>query len=844
MSNKESSHIFPGRSVTFPQRLASRRLLEIAHLSTLSAFAIAQPLLDLLGRTPVFFTVRGWTRWDIVAFTLAIIVIPAGLLMAAELVARVLVGRSARRVLHLSFVAALGGLVAAQALKKANLSLGWLTVALALALGLCAAIAYARSSVTRSFLTILTPAPLVVAGIFLLNAPVSKLVLAGEPELVLGRDASRAPVVMLVFDEFSTASIMNREHEIDEVRFPNLAALARESTWFRNATSVASATERAVPAILTGTEWREGELPTFQDHPRNLFSLLGASHDLEVQEPVTNLCPRDLCGEDRSSAVAGGMPTLASDVGIVYLHLVAPEDLAARLPSIDARWGGFGDAPGAEDADNPFVDPATAFGEFLQAMERRQRPTLYFLHIGVPHIPWQFLPSAKRYPVTSLAVGGSDLIPGLNGGQWGSDPSLVTVAQQRYLLQLGFVDHLVGRLRERLRETGLEERALLVVTADHGVSFYPGEGRRVNDQHPEDIAFVPLFIKSPGQRDGRVVDDYVRVTDIVPTIAEILDVSLEWPTDGQPALAGVERDQITLDGRTYQAASLSEARDVALSAQAERFGANEPWRRLFSLGPHSNLIGMALDRLPVREGEEASATIDEAPFLENLDPAGEVVPTYINGTIEGSGAAPGQDVAVSVNGEIAAVTTTHAARGDVRFSVVVPEETFRAGANDVRIFRIEAGGGELVSLSPEREPSTFRLVTGSTEHILSPTGRISIVDGKVTGHLDHIAHEPNVVYFAGWAADIEAEKIRDRILVFSDGRFLYSSDRPMVGARPDLVPALGDAGFPALADAAFAFAIPTRLLFRETKTPRVRIFAVVGDVASELAYPADYPWGG
>ncbi len=47
-----------------PQQVAIRGL----HLLVLSAFAVAQPLFDLLGDTPEFFVVRGSTTWDIVAF--------------------------------------------------------------------------------------------------------------------------------------------------------------------------------------------------------------------------------------------------------------------------------------------------------------------------------------------------------------------------------------------------------------------------------------------------------------------------------------------------------------------------------------------------------------------------------------------------------------------------------------------------------------------------------------------------------------------------------------------------------------------------------------------------------
>ena len=86
------------------------------------------------------------------------------------------------------------------------------------------------------------------------------------------------------------------------------------------------------------------------------------------------------------------------------------------------------------------------------------------------------------------------------------DPDLSVHNHLRHLLQVGYTDHLVGELLARLRRTGLLERALLVVTADHGYSFRVGvESRRLmSERNVEEIAPVPLFVKAPGQMEGKV----------------------------------------------------------------------------------------------------------------------------------------------------------------------------------------------------------------------------------------------------------------------------------------------------------------------------------------------------
>ena len=59
-------------------------------------------------------------------------------------------------------------------------------------------------------------------------------------------------IVMIVMDEFPLESILDGTGHVDAALFPNFAALANTSTWFRNDTTVAPYTDVAVPAILTG----------------------------------------------------------------------------------------------------------------------------------------------------------------------------------------------------------------------------------------------------------------------------------------------------------------------------------------------------------------------------------------------------------------------------------------------------------------------------------------------------------------------------------------------------------------------------------------------------------------
>ncbi|HEU0024006.1 MAG TPA: sulfatase-like hydrolase/transferase, partial [Thermoleophilaceae bacterium] len=477
------------------------------HLSVLWAFAIVQPLLEVLGDSPEFFVARGNTRADILALAFGLTLVPPTVLVAVELL--VWPSRRLRWGTHLLFVGVLSAAIFLQALEDAGANgAAGLLIGLALAAGAAAALLYARSRGVRTFATVLIPAPAVFVAIFLLVSPVSELVLPqDEVSAVAGGGGNDAPVVMLLFDELSGGSLLDRSLRIDAERYPGFAELAGGSTWYRNATGVDFSTERAVPAVLTGTLPSGDSLPIASDHPRNLFTLLGWRYDLDVQEPATELCPESLCGERARKESGERLGSLLDDLSVVSLHMLAPAAMEDDLPAVDTTFEGFrgpGDRPataGARDGvpASAFADRPAQVTRFLRRIDARgSRPALDFLHVAFPHWPWQYLPSGQQYPSDTTRI------PGLDGSTWQRDPFPVEQGYQRYLLQLEYVDRLVQRLIARLRGEGLWDRALVVVAADHGVSFRPGQPRRVTKKaNLADIASVPLFVKAPGQETGR-----------------------------------------------------------------------------------------------------------------------------------------------------------------------------------------------------------------------------------------------------------------------------------------------------------------------------------------------------
>jgi hypothetical protein len=664
------------------------------HLAALSAFALAQPLFDLLSRNAEFFAVRGSTRWDLLLFALGVGLVPPLILLAAEALAG-LVHPRASSALHLVLVAGLAALICLGAVDTWDAP-DAAVLAVAAAVGALVACLYAFARPARMLLSVLGPAPLLFVGLFLLASPASRLVLASAPEPRLARVPATAPVVVVVFDELPTVSLLNGEGQIDPVRYPSFARLAGDGTWYRNATTVHEWTTAAVPAILTGKWPEQDALPLYLDHPDNLFTLLGGGYRMRVFESQTHLCPPQLCDE-RREPLPERVGSLVSDLSVVYGHLVLPEELGSRLPSISNAWRNFGgaDEPSVRLQEGPatpggrpaaYTERDLAAQEFVTALERGPKPTLFFLHILLPHHPWEYLPNGKRY-ASNLPNQ-----PGMVDERWVGDPELAIQAQQRHLLQVGFTDRVLGRILDRLEQQGLYDDALIVVAADHGVSFRPnGERRRVHDGNLEEIAFVPLLIKAPEQREGGVVDAHVRTIDVLPTMADLLGIEVPWRTDGSSAVAVTPREHPRLvvhrsagELVAGQAAQLVERRGSVLARQLELFGEGSQPPGLYAVGPRPELLGRRADELPVLGGTSARvALFDDARYV----PGASLVPTRVTGRLEGVN--PGRDVAIAVNGEIAATTVTFLLQGDVLFSAVLPESAFRPGANDVRAFLVD-----------------------------------------------------------------------------------------------------------------------------------------------------------
>jgi len=206
---------------------------------------------------------------------------------------------------------------------------------------------------------------------------------------------------------------------------------------------------------------------------------------------------------------------------------------------------------------------AAVFQEWLEA--HHQEPFFAWLHLFDPHAP--YLPTRPFHRMYYEGNERDPSAPGLGSVnfppfmaknmEWLEGVTDPGFAPAQYAAQVSHVDSVVGNVLESLQGFGLDERTMVVLTADHGESL--GE-HGVHFDHfglHEEVARVPLLFALPPiwmQRGGphrnaekrlrgRTVDADVMSVDIVPTILELAGMAVPEGLDGKSLAPMLLRDK-------------------------------------------------------------------------------------------------------------------------------------------------------------------------------------------------------------------------------------------------------------------------------------------------------------
>ena len=677
--------------VVFGRRVPVGVWWGLLELFALTGLAVAQPLLDVTGKAPDFFLLHRSDRAQILLLVALIVLAPAAGLWAAEVLAWLVAGERVRRLVHLVWVTGLFCLLALEVAKKLTPLRGRRLVLAALVVGLAAGWVYARWAPIRLWLRYLAPAPLVFALVFATLSPTAELIVPARAssEGAVATTQTRPgqplpPVVMVLFDEFPLQSLLDSSGHVDRRVYPNFAGFADQATWYRNATGIGGWTPFAVPSMLSGT-WptraQRSSVPDRSGWPDNLFTLFDRYYNLKVFETVTQLCPPQRCGQ---TGTRSGFKTVAKETAKLYRTITSPQDTAADAASV-------GENPDL-GGDDTKKGPTAYFGNLAQDQVRRvdkfvgsinaedPQPTLYFLHVLLPHSPWKYLPDGRVYNSSSLpnAAVARDVWP----------TPVQQLNQQRHLVQLAYTDKVMARILQRLKDQGLYDKSLVVMTADHGEGFTPGNGSRgLGPGNAAQLMWVPTFIKAPGQTKGRIDDRNWEHVDLLPTIADIAGLTIPWKVDGHAQTSPPRRQ--TTDKTFYNhpgeplhrpgppnfATVLHGVTDTLI--RAHQNGERGFWQ----YGATADWIYQPPAKLGRIGGPPVTAKIRDWDLFGRIDPKAPAVPTLVVGQLTGP-APPQATMVVAVNGQVAATSGLFPMQDGqpaTSFAAFVPDFLYRAG---------------------------------------------------------------------------------------------------------------------------------------------------------------------
>ena len=676
------------------------------HIFTLAAFAFAQPLYDLLGKNAEFFPVRNNDVADILVLILFLsLLIPAAIVIIVE-TAR-LFSQRAWEISHIAILTLLATIIALPVINSILATNTAFTLGIVCIASITFIYLYINKPAIRLFLTYLSPAILIFPLLFVFNSQVYHLVFKPRPpQLEITEIKSETPIVMIIFDELPVSTLMSGKYQIDEKLFPGFASLAETATWYPNTATVAEYTLQAIPALLTGNlppekknlnqpknnliDWLD--IPSFESYPKNLFTALGSSYELRVFETVSRLCPETLCSdtENHQQNLAQRLHILASDLFIVYLHIILPQDAAATLPRIDLNWSDFFGNNLDDIHDDLKVDDVNRFERFIESLTPSRRPTLYFHHTTFPHRPWKYLPSGKEY-VTHDYI--DELTP---ESEWTEHANL-REPYQRHLLQTMFADRLLSKALNKLETEGLFDDAIIIVTSDHGASFKHGENfRRASQYNYADIMDVPLFIKHPNQRTASVNISQLQSIDIISLVFDALGETYPWVTDGHMPFKDISRahTRLPIFSKKGEAKYIKYDPDKKFETvkwKTGMFGTNGV-SGIYGSAEYAHLIGQPINNACGHGLKDVRISGSSNGHISIKPASGKAISSIKIEAPESSQA--GIDtIAISVNSKIAAILPKSSFPGSKEFvHTMIDEQFLKPGNNTISINTVKSSG--------------------------------------------------------------------------------------------------------------------------------------------------------
>ena len=348
-----------------------------------------------------------------------------------------------------------------------------------------------------------------------------------------GVDGKISRVILITIDTLRADSFAGPKGERPAT--PNVDAFARESYVFENAISSGAWTPPGMTSLLTGLD------------PLSHGVGMGR-RQLPVEIPTL---PERMLRAGYQIAGSGLNP------------IVRTTGMVERWPWI--HWHPYRPTP--QSIGNFFLGGGVDFYKWnpstteltdwaLDWMRDNHGSEFYFwLHYYDPHVPYtpppEFVDSSKQ----TEAIGPALSIDATERVRVGAP--MVDAADRKWLRSLydaevTYVDRNVGRFLDSLRELGIYDDSLIIISSDHGEEFFDHGGFEHGQNLYNELVHVPLIVRPPAGASGTTVADFVATASVTPTVLDLAGVEYDPAEMTYPPLSPY-LDGLSLEGAGDQA---------------------------------------------------------------------------------------------------------------------------------------------------------------------------------------------------------------------------------------------------------------------------------------------------
>ncbi len=327
-----------------------------------------------------------------------------------------------------------------------------------------------------------------------------------QPTFLPTSSEGTAPVFFFTFEKLCNSYLTDGQGKILD-RFPNLTRFVSGADYYPRTYANCTATVYSLKTLYSGrllsSERNWTRYPNLRDivgAKRRVFLVLDILTD--YCNPRRNICLRAVGKTHRGlDIIVGWYKT--------YLLPIIPDPLEVRLTLLGWHFNPWFDLWARESAS---LKP----GEQLQHVSGRKQfealkevlkkegtaPNLYIMHNWISDGPDVKYSGFKQFSAEKYSKE-------LEGAR----------------KNLAIFDRELGSFLEFLKQEGIYDRALIVVTSDTG---YDAGARNVKGEEaipaPPDLVSVFFALKRPGQKEGRVFRPVLRQIDVLPTLLKHLGI--------------------------------------------------------------------------------------------------------------------------------------------------------------------------------------------------------------------------------------------------------------------------------------------------------------------------------